>query len=486
MSLLNSSIPIIFNQLYLNGAYSASHSSESISILNPKDNTLVADGIPIADDVDVDNAVRFAEAAFNGPWSKFSATERSACFHRLINLLEEKLPGILRLDSLTTGNPVSLIPTRESNYIRDCLLYYAGWTDKQRGDYFPDDDGFVKLVRHEPIGVCVAINPYNSPVASLFIKAAPCLATGNVLIVKPSEKSPLGSLAVAALFEQAGFPPGVVQVLTGDGSTGARLASHMRISFTGSVATGKKIQVAAAQSNLKRVTLELGGKSPAVIFEDANLENAVTWTINGILARTGQVCVAASRVYVQRSIASKFIDLYCARMKDAVKDIGDPQEVETKFGPLADAAAFKKVQAMIARAKNECELAVGGNRIGDQGCFLEPTVFLNPKPDAEIYKNEVFGPVSVIKTFDTEAEVIELANDTEYGLMAGVFTRDINRAMRVSSKIESGVVGVNCVSVMNIQVPFGGKKASGIGREFGEYALRAFTEPKTILINMNS
>lgn len=252
-----------------------------------------------------------------------------------------------------------------------------------------------------------------------------------------------------------------------------------------------------------------------MIFEDANLENAVTWyefkaskvessimtiyrTINGILARTGQVCVAASRVYVQRSIASKFIDLYCARMKEAVKDIGDPQEVETKFGPLADAAAFEKVQAMIARAKNECELAVGGNRIGDQGCFLEPTVFLNPKPDAEIYKNEVFGPVSVIKTFDTEAEVIELANDTEYGLMAGVFTRDINRAMRVSSKIESGVVGVNCVSVvchfhgghvlslaktgqMNIQVPFGGKKASGIGREFGEYVSILSSNFKSLL-----
>ncbi|KAJ5379916.1 uncharacterized protein N7496_002344 [Penicillium cataractarum] len=482
MSLLNSSIPVTFNQLYLNGGYSAPHSSESFSVLNPKNNTLVADRIPVADDTDVDNAVKFAEAAFAGPWSKFSATERAACFHRLVDLLEERLPHILRLDSLTTGNPVSLIPTRERNYIRNCLLYYAGWTDKQRGDYFPDDDGFIKLVRHEPIGVCVAINPYNSPVASFFIKAAPCLATGNVLIVKPSEKSPLGSLAVAALFEEAGFPRGVVQVLTGDGSTGARLASHMRISFTGSVATGKKIQVAAAQSNLKRVTLELGGKSPAVIFEDADLENAVTWTVNGILARTGQVCVAASRVYVHRSIAPKFIELYCTRMKDAVNDIGDPQELETKFGPLADTAAFENVQSMITRAKKESEQVIGGDRIGEEGCFLEPAVVLNPNPDAEIYKNEVFGPVSVVKTFDTEDEVIALANDTEYGLMAGVFTRDINRAMRVSAKIDSGVVGVNCVSLMNIQAPFGGKKASGIGREFGEYALRAFTEPKTILI----
>lgn len=214
-------------------------------------------------------------------------------------------------------------------------------------------------------------------------------------------------------------------------------------------------------------------------------------TINGILARTGQVCVAASRLYVHRSIASKFIDLYCARMKDAAKNMGDPQDANTKFGPLADAAAFEKVRSMIDRAKIESELVVGGNRIGDRGCFLEPTVFLNPNPNAEIYKEEVFGPVSVVKTFDTEDEVISLANDTEYGLMAGVFTQDINRAMRVSARIESGVVGINCVSVvchfyrgyvlqsakarqMNIQAPFGGKKGSGIGREFGEYVSVSF------------
>ncbi|CAG8251500.1 unnamed protein product [Penicillium salamii] len=518
--LLSSPIPITFSKIYLNGAYSAPHSPNTFSLVNPKDNTLVANRIPVADNVDIDIAVAAAEAAFKGPWANFSAAERSSCFYRLVDLLEDELPSILHLDSLTTGNPVSLIPTRERNYIRSCLLYYAGWTDKQRGDYFPDDDGFFKLVRHEPLGVCVAINPYNSPVASLFIKAAPCLATGNVLIVKPSEKSPLGSLAVAPLFGKAGFPPGVIQVLTGDGSTGAWLASHMRISFTGSVATGKKIQVAAAQSNLKRVTLELGklkcalcpwvnqlltsssgGKSPAIIFDDADIENAVTWyftqissisvaravglttfrAVNGILARTGQVCVAASRVYVQRAISSRFIELYCAAMRDAVNDIGDPQNVKYKFGPLVDSASYDKVQEMIARAKTESELVVGGGRIGEQGLFLEPTVFLNPKPDAHIYKDEVFGPVSVIKTFDTEEEVVKLSNDTEYGLMAGIFTRDISRAMRLSVAIESGVVGINCVSMMNIQVPFGGKKQSGTGREFGEYVRDpAIQFPKTV------
>ncbi|KFY91690.1 hypothetical protein V498_05364 [Pseudogymnoascus sp. VKM F-4517 (FW-2822)] len=481
--------PKSFDKFYLDGEYVVPISSKTFTLLNPKDDSVVADKVPIAEEADVNIAVANAEKAFHGEWSTFTAMQRSTCMYKLVDLLEDSLLDILTLDSLTTGNPVSLIPTREKNYIKNCLLYYAGWTDKQRGDYFPDDDGLVKIVRHEPLGVCAAINPYNSPVASLFIKAAPCLATGNVLIVKPSEKSPLGSLAVAPLFEKAGFPKGVLQVLTGAGETGALLSAHMRvrkISFTGSISTGKKIQVAAAQSNLKRVTLELGGKSPAIVFEDANIDNTLTWTINGVLARSGQVCVAASRIYVQRAIAQQFISAYTTKMKEAVSRLGDPQDPSVAMGPLADRTSFNKVKAMIEQGKNDAELIVGGVQYGDSGCFLEPTVFLNPKPGSQILTEEVFGPVVVINTFDTEDEVVHLANDTEYGLMAGVFTRDITRAMRVSSRIESGVVGINCVSVMNVQVPFGGKKASGTGREFGEYALRAFTEPKTVLINMNS
>jgi aldehyde dehydrogenase (NAD+)/retinal dehydrogenase len=347
--------------------------------------------------------------------------------------------------------------------------------------------GFVKLVRHEPLGVCAAINPFNAPLATLFLKVAPALATGNVMIVKPSEKTPLGSLAVAPLFEKAGFPPGVVQVITGHGSTGAILAEHMRIrkvTFTGSVETGKKIQVAAARSNLKRVTLELGGKSPAVVFEDANIENALTWTVNAILTRSGQLCVAASRVYVQKGIADQFIEEYKKRMKAAVNDLGDPQDPAVKLGPMVDEAQLERVKKMVERGRSEAELVVGGIQYGERGCYMEPTVFLNPNDDAEIYRKEVFGPVSIIKTFETEEEVLKLANDTEFGLMSGVFTRDITRALRVSSALESGVVGINCVSLQSLQTPFGGKKQSGIGREFGEYALRLFTEPKTVLINM--
>ncbi|KAJ4248456.1 hypothetical protein NW762_012793 [Fusarium torreyae] len=209
-------------------------------------------------------------------------------------------------------------------------------------------------------------------------------------------------------------------------------------------------------------------------------------TINGILTRSGQVCVAASRVYVQQGIAERFITAYMSRMKEAADKLGDPQDPQVSMGPLADSQALDKVKAMIARGKEEAELVVGGSQHGEVGCFMEPTVFLNPKPNAQILTEEVFGPVAVVQTFKTEEEAIKLANDTEYGLMAGIFTQDVGRSMRMSSRIESGVVGINCISVMNLQVPFGGKKASGIGREFGEYALRAFTEPKTILINMNA
>lgn len=286
----------------------------------------------------------------------------------------------------------------------------------------------------------------------MFFKVGPALATGNTIIVKPSEKTPLGTLAIGPLFELAGIPKGVVQILTGAGSSGALLASHMRIrkiSFTGSVATGKRIQVAAAQSNLKRVTLELGGKSPAVVFEDANLENALTWTVNAIMARSGQVCVAASRVYVQRSIADKFIEEYAKKMKAAAAKMGDPSEQDTAYGPLVDKLAYERVEKMIERGKTEAKLVAGGGKLGETGYFIEPTVFVDPRDDAQILHEEVFGPVSVVIPFDTEKEVIQRANDTEYGLMAGVFTRDVTRALRVSAKLDSGVVGVNCVSVVS-------------------------------------
>ena len=337
------------------------------------------------------------------------------------------------------------------------------------------------------MGVTAGIVPWNGPLGTVGLKAAPALATGNCFILKPSEKTPFAALALGPLIKEAGFPPGVFQVLSGDGSTGALLASHMRVrkvSFTGSIPTGKKIQKMAAESNLKRVTLELGGKSPAVVFDDCNLDNAVTWCVNALAANTGQVCFAATRVYVQEGIFDKFAEMYKAKLEERAKTIGDPDQQDTIMGPLVDEAQFKRVSGFIERGQSQGTILTGGKRVGDSGFFIEPTVFQNVNNDAEIYQQEIFGPVSILNSFKTEEEVMKKANATEYGLMAGVFTQDINKALRVASDFDSGMVGVNCVSMMFLNAPFGGSKQSGLGRECGRHALTAFTELKTIMVNM--
>jgi aldehyde dehydrogenase (NAD+) len=257
-----------------------------------------------------------------------------------------------------------------------------------------------------------------------------------------------------------------------------------KVSFTGSIPTGKRIQEAAAKSNLKRVTLELGGKSPAVVFDDCNLENAITWTANALTANTGQVCFAATRVYVQEGIYDKFVEGYKKALVAKAKTIGDPEAESTVMGPLIDKDQFDRVSGFIERGNSQGTLLTGGSRVGDKGFFIEPTVFTNVESNAEIITQEIFGPVAVLNSFKTEEEILEKANDTNFGLMAGVFTQDINRALRIASDFDSGMVGVNCVSLMFMNTPFGGTKESGIGRECGSAALSAFTDTKTIMINM--
>lgn len=362
------------------------------------------------------------------------------------------------------------------NTIDSLSADYAGWADKYSGESYPGEDGFIKIVRHEPLGVCVGINPWNGPIAIMAMKIGPALAMGNVIILKPSEKTPLASNRLAFLASEKGIlPPGVLQSLSGAGATGAMLANHMKVrkvSFTGSGATGKKIQEAAAKSNLKRVTLELGGKSPSGIFEDCNFDNAVWWSVFAITQNTGQACFAASRVYVQESIAEKFIEAFTKGMSEKLNELA----------PLADKTQLSRVSSFFQQDAGRTKVLVGGKQHGEKGCYWEPTVFYNPEKDAKVYNDEIFGPVACISTFKDEEEFLRLANDTEYGLMAGVFTQDINRAMRISSELDSGVVGINCVSYISLQSPFGGSKQSGIGREMSHYALRSYSEPKTVLI----
>lgn len=336
------------------------------------------------------------------------------------------------------------------------------------------------------------IVPWNGPLGTVGLKAAPALATGNCFILKPSEKTPFAALALGSLIRQAGFPPGVFQVLSGDGTTGALIASHMgirKVSFTGSIATGKKVQELAARSNLKRVTLELGGKSPAIFFDDCHLDNAVKWAANALTANTGQVCFAATRLYVQEGIYDRFSARYKTELERQGQTIGDPDDRDTKLGPLVDESQFRRVWGFIERGTTQGTLLTGKERpshteFNNKGFYIQPTVFENVTSDKEIFREEIFGPVAILNKFKTEKEVISMANETEYGLMAGVFTQDINRALRVAGEIDAGMVGVNCVSLSFLTTPFGGSKQSGLGRECGRAALMAYTEPKTVMINM--
>ncbi|RSL51080.1 hypothetical protein CEP54_011608 [Fusarium duplospermum] len=415
-------------KLFINNEYVDSKSGKYLTVFNPKDGTVVSDQVSLADDKDVDDAV-------------------------------------------------------------EVLRYFAGWTDKLAGETYPEEDGFFKFVRQEPLGVTAGIILWNAPTGSVCSKAAPALATGNCMILKLSEKTPFAGLAMGTLIKAAGFPPGVFQILSGDGSTGALIASHMRIqkvSFTGSTATGKKIQEAAARSNLKRVTLELGGKSPALVFNDANLENAVNWCVNAFTMNTGQACFAATRVYVQSGIYDAFVSKYKALIEEKTKLVGNPDDPATLIGPLVDESQFNRVLGFMDRGSSQGRLLVGGGKLHDQGFFVAPTVFLDVPEDAEIMHQEIFGPVAVINKFETEEEAITLANDTNYGLMAGIFTKDITRAMRFSAELDSGMVGINAVSTVFWQASFGGTKESGIGRENGVHAIRSFTEPKTVFVNINA
>ncbi|KAJ5745468.1 aldehyde dehydrogenase [Penicillium odoratum] len=457
-----------------------------LCLKNPKDGSDIPIKLHSVSVTDIDHAVVISKKAFStGPWSKMTGSQRGRCLNRLADLIEEYSDEIFYFESLASGRPISA-SKREISMVAGVFRYYAGWADKIKGDTFPPDDGFYKFVTQEPLGVCAGVTAWNGSLHFLAWKAAPALACGNTSIIKPSEKSPLGTLAFGYLIEAAGFPPGVFQILPGDPAAGAAIASHMKIdkiSFTGSTSTGRKIQEASAKSNLKRVTLELGGKSPSIVFDDADIETAIFWSIIGITSNSGQVCAASSRIYIQDTIIDKFLE----RLKVAFQHVnnalgGDPQDETTTFGPLVDQSQYDKVRSYIEAGKQTAELIVGGDEYEGKGTYVAPTIFLNPESDASVYTEEVFGPVLCARSFHTEEEALELANDTSFGLAGSVFTKDLGRAMRVSRAIQAGTVSVNCALMVGPQAPMGGMKLSGVGRELGEYALRHYTEPKTIWI----
>ncbi|KAK4938701.1 hypothetical protein LTR10_020884 [Elasticomyces elasticus] len=391
-----------------------------LPLFNPKDGSKIPVEVHAASIEDVEKAVTNARAAFeSGPWSTWSGEQRAKVINRLADLIDENGDAIALLESICSGR-LKLMLVDEIPRMTNSLRYFAGWADKIKGDSYPPDDGFYKIVRKEPLGVCCGITAWNASLLFLAWKAGPALAAGNTFILKPSEKSFLGSLAVASLIEAAGFPPGVFQIIVGAGEVGAHLSSHMdvnKISFTGSSAVGRRIQVAAAQSNLKRVTLELGGKSPAIVFDDADIEKALFWVTLGITVNTGQVCSASSRLFVQNSIADSFIIALKERMSGMGQMLGlDPQDMSSQYGPVVDEAQYRKIMQYIDTGKESNEMIVGGTKYDKKGYYIAPTIFLDPGDDAAVWKEEIFGPVLCIRTFETEAEVIKEANNTRYGL----------------------------------------------------------------------
>jgi acyl-CoA reductase-like NAD-dependent aldehyde dehydrogenase len=446
----------------------------------------VAEGGP----EDVDRAVKAAHRAFtSGDWAEMTASQRGMLVHRLGDLIARDAKKLAEMEVQDNGKLIAEMQG-QVNYVPQWYYYFGGLADKIEGSVIPlDKKGYFNFTRHEPIGVVAAITAWNSPLLLLAWKLAPALAAGCTVVIKPSEFTSASTLEFVKLVEEAGFPRGVVNVVTGFGKdVGAPLTSHplvRKVAFTGSDATGRAINEVAAKT-FKRVTLELGGKSPNIVFDDANLEDAVNGAVSGIFAATGQTCIAGSRLLLQESIHDEFMDRLLALAKTA--KMGNPMSMETQVGPVTTRPQYDKILSYIDIAKTEgANLALGGGpatrpECGD-GWFVEPTVFTGVKNDMRIAQEEVFGPVLSVIKFKDEDEASRIANDIRFGLGSGVWTSDIGRAIRMSEKIQAGTVWVNTYRAVSYMSPFGGYKDSGIGRESGIEAIYQYLQTKSVWIN---
>jgi aldehyde dehydrogenase (NAD+) len=435
----------------------------------------------------VNEAVAAAQAAFHGSWRPMPAHEKSKRMLALADLLDEHKDRLIKLESLSMGLPMAL-GARMGEFLGPIWRYYAGFCDKQPGDYVPEGgDQSCKVVRYEPFGVCAGIGAWNASLFTMCMKMAPAVAAGNTFIFKSSERSPLGTLQVGELVARAGFPPGVINLLSGSGPTGSLLASHMeirRISFTGSVQAGRQVQVAAAKSNLKRVTLELGGKSPSIILEDADLEKALVHSSQNFLVNSGQVCVAASRVFVHESIVQPFVDGLKSRFEMMAQMAGNPAESTTFLGPLADHHQSGRVMDFMNEAQSSGIQVVTGGTAKDN--FVVPTIMMNPPADSTVWTKEIFGPVLCVRSFKDQEEAIQLANSTSYGLSSCIFTKNVPRALQISYRIEAGSVSINSSHMPDMHTPMGGWKESGSGGcEGGAAGFWSYLQPKAVLIDLS-
>ena len=474
-------------RLLINNEWVPSESGKTFSTFNPATGEELA-RISEADAADVDKAVRVARNAFErGPWRKTNASERGRLLNRLADLVEQNADQLATLETLDNGMPLSVARHVAVPLIVGHFRYFAGWADKNHGKTIPINGDYFCYTRHEPVGVVGQITPWNFPLLMYGMKLGPALSMGNTVVLKPAEQTPLTALRLGELIIEAGFPPGVVNILPGYGPTaGAAIANHMdidKVAFTGSGEVGHLIMEAAGRSNLKRVSLELGGKSPNIVFADADMDQAIEGSHFALFFNQGQACCAGSRLFVEDKVYDEFVDKSVARANR--RTVGDPFDASTEQGPQIDSIQFDKVMSYIDSGSREgAELLCGGKRVGDRGYFIEPTVFANVKDEMKIAREEIFGPVMSIIRFRDLDEVIDRANNTPYGLAAAVWTRDISKAHAIANNVRAGTVWINCFDVFDAAAPFGGFKQSGIGREMGEYALQQYTEVKTVTVKL--
>jgi phenylacetaldehyde dehydrogenase len=473
-------------QLFIDGEFVDAVSGKTFPVFNPATGEILAK-VAEGDAADVDLAVTAARRAFeSGPWRSMSPAERARLIYKLADKLEERLEDLALLESLDNGKPLAVARVADVPMSVENLRYMAGWATKIVGQSIPIPGEFHAYTRREPIGVVGQIIPWNFPLLMLAWKIGPALAAGCTIVLKPAEQTPLSALLVAELAAEVGFPKGVFNVVPGYGETaGARIASHPdvdKVAFTGSTEVGKII-VRAATGNLKKVTLELGGKSPNVIFADANIQEAIAGAAFGIFFNMGQCCTAGSRLFVERSVFDEVTQGVAAAAK--AMNVGSGLDSRTDIGPLVSDEQLDRVTGYIQSGISEGARALsGGVRAGDKGYFVEPTVLVDTKPDMKIMREEIFGPVVAATPFDDPSEILASANDTIFGLAAGVWTKDVSKAHKVAAGLRAGTVWVNCYNVFDPALPFGGFKQSGWGREMSGNAIDCYTETKSVVVKL--
>jgi betaine-aldehyde dehydrogenase len=474
-------------QNFVNGKWESSASGKTFPIYDPSTEEVMAQ-VAEADAADVDRAVTAARAAFDsGPWAQTTAQDRGRVLFKLAEKIRQNSVALAELECRNTGKPIV-----EAEYdmadVATCFEYYGGLANKVTGHVNPVPANALSFTLREPVGVAGQIIPWNYPLLMAAWKLAPAIAAGCTCVLKPAEQTPLTALEFANYFEECGLPPGVVNIVNGFGETaGAAVVAHPgvdKIAFTGSATVGKMI-VKSAADTLKRVTLELGGKSPNVFFADADWEAAVDGALFGIFINQGEVCSAGSRILVEKKIYSKFVEAMTEKAK-RIK-LGPPMERETKMGPLVSKEQYDRVSSYLDLGRKEAKTAIGGGRpkqIG-RGYYVEPTIFYDVDNHARISREEIFGPVASVIPFETEPDAIRIANDTPYGLAGAVWTRDIYKAFRVVKSLRAGIIWVNHMQPTYVEAPWGGYKQSGFGRELGPWGLEEYLETKQVFVNLD-